>query len=129
MIRSRFVRSFTLVLATFVALSCSDYSPTAPIAAPTQAQNGLLSGLLGTVTGMMRTFGSMGGGDIGAAAGQITGGVAEALIATAAGLAIAITALLPYNYINARTEEAKHEVADASNALEILIKKSESFSS
>jgi biopolymer transport protein ExbB len=86
-------------------------------------------GLLGTVTGMMRTFGSMGGGDIGAAAGQITGGVAEALIATACGLAIAITALLPYNYINARTEEAKHEVADASNALEILIKKSETFSS
>jgi biopolymer transport protein ExbB len=86
-------------------------------------------GLLGTVTGMMRTFGSMGGGDIGAAAGQITGGVAEALIATACGLAIAITALLPFNYINARTEEAKHEVADASNALEILIKKSETVSS
>jgi hypothetical protein len=53
MIRSRFVRSFTLVLATFVALSCSDYSPTAPIAAPSQAQNGLLSGLLGVVTGLL----------------------------------------------------------------------------
>ena len=87
-----------------------------------------LLGLLGTVTGMMKTFGSM-QGDIGAAAGQITGGVAEALIATAAGLAIAICGLLPYNYLNARTEEAKHEVADASNALEILVKKSESFAS
>jgi hypothetical protein len=53
MIRSRFVRSSTLVLATFVALSCSDYSPTAPIAAPTQAQDGLLSGLLGVVTGLL----------------------------------------------------------------------------
>ena len=53
MIRSRFVRSFTLVLATFVALSCSDYSPTAPIAAPTYAQDGLISGLLGTVTGLL----------------------------------------------------------------------------
>ena len=53
MIRSRFVRSFTLVLATFVAVSCSDYSPTAPIAAPTQAQDGLLSGLLGGVTGLL----------------------------------------------------------------------------
>ncbi|HMG69923.1 MAG TPA: hypothetical protein VK544_02340 [Gemmatimonadaceae bacterium] len=51
MIRSRFVRSSTLVLATFVALSCADYSPTAPIAAPTQAQDGLISGLLGLVTG------------------------------------------------------------------------------
>jgi biopolymer transport protein ExbB len=84
-----------------------------------------LLGLLGTVTGMMRTFGSM-TGDLTTAAGQITGGVAEALIATACGLLIAVTALMPYNYLNARTEEAKHEVADASNALEILIKKSES---
>ncbi len=85
-----------------------------------------LLGLLGTVTGMMKTFGNM-QGDISAAAGAITGGVAEALIATACGLAIAIVGLLPYNYLNARTEEAKHEVADASNALEILVKKSESF--
>jgi len=84
-----------------------------------------LLGLLGTVTGMMRTFGALGGGDIGAATGTITGGVAEALIATMCGLAIAVTALLPYNYLNARTEEAKHDIADASNALEILIKKSE----
>lgn len=54
MIRSRFVRSSALVLATFVALSCSDYSPTAPpMVAPTQAQDGLLSGLLGLVTGLL----------------------------------------------------------------------------
>ena len=84
-----------------------------------------LLGLLGTVTGMMRTFGALGGGDIGAAAGAITGGVAEALIATMCGLFIAVTCLLPYNYLNARTEEAKHEIADASNALELIIKKSE----
>jgi len=83
-------------------------------------------GLLGTVTGMMGTFGSMGeGGDIASKAGQITGGVAEALIATACGLAIAITGLLPFNYMNSRIEEAKHEVADAAAALEILLKKSE----
>lgn len=50
--RSRFVRSFALVLATFVALSCSDYSPTAPpIQAPAQAQDGLLSGLVGGLVG------------------------------------------------------------------------------
>ena len=84
-----------------------------------------LLGLLGTVTGMMRTFGALGGGDIGAAASTITGGVAEALIATMCGLFIAVTSLLPYNYLNARTEEAKHEIADASNALELIIKKSE----
>jgi hypothetical protein len=50
MIRSRFVRSFALVLTAFVALSCSDYSPTAPqMAAPTQAQDGLLSGAVDIV--------------------------------------------------------------------------------
>lgn len=87
-----------------------------------------LLGLLGTVTGMMNTFGALEGGDIAAAAGQITGGVAEALIATACGLAIAITGLLPYNYLNARLDEARHEVEDASNSLEIIINKSESTS-
>jgi len=84
-----------------------------------------LLGLLGTVTGMMRTFGALGGGDIGAAAGQITGGVAEALIATAFGLACAIVGLFPYNYMNARAEQAKQDVADVSHALEILLKKGE----
>lgn len=84
-----------------------------------------LLGLLGTVTGMMRTFGALGTGDVGGAAATITGGVAEALIATACGLLIAIMGLLPYNILNARAEQAKLEVADASHALEILLKKSE----
>src|SRR5258706_10433842 len=58
MIRSRFVRTFALVLATTVALSCSDYSPTAPaasIAAPTQAQDGLIGDLLGLVVNVLGT--------------------------------------------------------------------------
>jgi biopolymer transport protein ExbB len=49
--------------------------------------------------------------------------VAEALIATMCGLGIAVTCLFPYNILNARTEQAKQEIADASHALEILIKK------
>src|SRR5580700_3292830 len=84
-----------------------------------------LLGLLGTVTGMMRTFGSLGTGDIGAAAGQITGGVAEALIATMCGLGIAVCCLMPYNIVNARSQQAKNEIGDASHALEILMKKAE----
>jgi biopolymer transport protein ExbB len=84
-----------------------------------------LLGLLGTVTGMMATFGALGEGDIGASAGKITGGVGEALIATAAGLVIAIIGLFPYNILSARIEKAKHEISDASNALEVIIKKSE----
>ena len=56
MIRSRFLRSSLLVLTTAIALSCSEYSPTAPtIQAPAQAQDGLLSGLLGLVTNLLGT--------------------------------------------------------------------------
>jgi biopolymer transport protein ExbB len=84
-----------------------------------------LLGLLGTVTGMMATFGALGEGDIGASAGKITGGVGEALIATAAGLVIAIIGLFPYNILNARIETAKHDISDASHALEVIIKKNE----
>jgi biopolymer transport protein ExbB len=85
-----------------------------------------LLGLFGTVTGMMGTFGSLGeGGDIASKAAGITGGVAEALIATACGLAIAVSTLFPFNILNARLEEARHEVEDVSNALELIIKKSE----
>jgi len=83
-----------------------------------------LLGLLGTVTGMMRTFGSM-QGDLASAAGAITGGVAEALIATACGLFIAIMGLFPFNILNSRSEQAKHEISDASNAIELILKKHE----
>jgi len=85
-----------------------------------------LLGLLGTVTGMMATFGALGEGDIAASAGKITGGVGEALIATAYGLVIAILGLFPYNILNAHIEGAKHDIADASHALEVIIKKNES---
>jgi len=86
-----------------------------------------LLGLLGTVTGMMGTFGSLGAsGDIASKAANITGGVAEALIATMCGLAIAVCSLFPFNYLNARLEEARHEIEDVSNALELIISKTDS---
>jgi biopolymer transport protein ExbB len=52
---------------------------------------------------------------------SITGGIAEALIATAFGLAIAILALIPFNYLHARQEEVRHEIEDAASQLEILL--------
>lgn len=78
-----------------------------------------LLGLLGTVTGMIRSF-SLLGGEIEAPT-VITGGIAEALIATAFGLSIAIIALIPFNYLNSRLEEARHEIEDASSHLELLL--------
>jgi biopolymer transport protein ExbB len=82
-----------------------------------------LLGLLGTVAGMMNTFGALGGGDIAANAGQITGGVGEALIAVFAGLIISILGLLPFNLLNTRVEEARHNISDAANALELILNK------
>jgi biopolymer transport protein ExbB len=78
-----------------------------------------LLGLLGTVTGMMGSF-SLIGGEL-SAPGAITGGIAEALIATAFGLGIAITSLIPFNFLNTRLEEARHELAAASTQLELLL--------
>lgn len=79
-----------------------------------------LLGLLGTVTGMMGSF-SLIGGDLGAP-GAITGGIAEALIATAFGLGIAITALLPFNFLNNKIDEAQHEIDSAAVQLELLVR-------
>ncbi len=80
-----------------------------------------LLGLLGTVTGMMGSFSMMGGGELSAPA-QITGGIAEALIATTFGLGIAVTALIPMNYLHSRSDGARHEIEDASTHLELLMK-------
>lgn len=80
-----------------------------------------LLGLLGTVTGMMSSFGMLGGAELSAPA-QITGGIAEALIATAFGLGIAVTALIPMNYLHAHSDEARHEMEDAATHLELLMK-------
>ena len=55
-----------------------------------------LLGLLGTVLGMIRAFAVV-GGDIGAPT-IITGGVSEALVATATGLTVAIIALAFHSY-------------------------------
>lgn len=52
-----------------------------------------LLGLLGTVVGMIHTFGVL---DNGAGAAAVTGGVGEALIATATGLCVAIVAFGVY---------------------------------
>ena len=81
-----------------------------------------LLGLLGTVTGMIHAFGLLGAKEL-EAPSAITGGIAEALVATAFGLSIAIISLIPFNYLNARLEEARHEIEDASTHLELLLRK------
>jgi biopolymer transport protein ExbB len=77
-----------------------------------------LLGLLGTVTGMIHAFGLLGTQQLDAPE-AITGGIAQALIATAFGLSIAITALIPFNYLNSRLDEARHDIEDAATQLEL----------
>jgi biopolymer transport protein ExbB len=79
-----------------------------------------LLGLLGTVTGMIAAFGIMGQSGMNSRH-AITGGVAEALIATAVGLGIAIAALVPLNFFNSRVD-AMHETIECYGShLELLL--------
>ena len=79
-----------------------------------------LLGLLGTVTGMIAAFGIMATPGIEEPT-AITGGVAEALIATAAGLSIAIATLVPYNYFLGRAERVLDEIEGQGTRLELVI--------
>lgn len=77
-----------------------------------------LLGLLGTVTGIMGSFTSIGSAEL--AVEKVTGGIGEALIATAAGLGIAIGTLVPMNYYHSRLAALKFDLEAAANNVLIL---------
>lgn len=83
-----------------------------------------LLGLLGTVTGMIGAFGIMAHAGLNQPT-AITGGVAEALIATAAGLAVAISALVPYNFFQRRAETMAETIERYGSRLELLLAEAE----
>ena len=62
-----------------------------------------LLGLLGTVFGMIEVFSVISVQGVGQT-GRLAGGIAQALITTAAGLSIGIPALVMYNFIDSRVE-------------------------
>ena len=67
-----------------------------------------LLGLLGTIIGMFNAFQIL--GNAGSAPTQITGGVAEALVATASGLFIAIVGLVCFNGLHTRVRLIIHQM-------------------
>jgi biopolymer transport protein ExbB len=77
-----------------------------------------LLGLLGTVTGLMRAFLKVGSAEL--AVSAVTGGIGEALIATACGLGIAIISLVPLNYFSGKLARLQFELETSASNVEVL---------
>lgn len=78
-----------------------------------------LLGILGTVVGIIESFDMLGASGIDNPQ-AVTGGIAKALITTAAGLSIAIMTVFPYNYFNARIERAAQIIEKYATSFEIM---------
>lgn len=75
-----------------------------------------LFGMTGTVTGMIRSFGSLGSaGSLDA--GVVGAGISEALVATASGLIIALISLIPYNSFMNRVAKVHLECGESAAEL------------
>ena len=79
-----------------------------------------LLGLFGTVAGLMGSFAAIGTDQL--AVTKVTGGIGEALIATACGIAIAVICLLPYNFFRKRVSLLRSSFERWINHAELLVK-------
>lgn len=86
-----------------------------------------LLGLLGTVVGIMHSFNFV-GGDQELAVSKVSGGIGEALIATAFGLGIAIFTLVPFNFLNHRAEDLEVELETVGKNVRLLLQKGQGLS-
>jgi biopolymer transport protein ExbB len=68
-----------------------------------------LFGILGTVLGIIDSFDLLGHSGI-EDPKAVTGGIAQALITTAAGLTVALMTLLPFNYLVAKVKKETREI-------------------
>ncbi len=79
-----------------------------------------LLGLFGTVAGLMGSFAAIGKDQL--AVTKVTGGIGEALIATACGIAIAVVCLLPYNFFRKRVSVLRSSLERWINHSELLVR-------
>jgi len=80
-----------------------------------------LLGILGTVLGIIDSFDLLGNMEI-KDPRAVTGGIAEALVSTAAGLTVAVVSLLAYNYFKAKTLKRVHIYELASHRCSLFFK-------
>ncbi len=78
-------------------------------------------GLFGTVVGIIKAFQGLGKGGGGIA--SVSAGIAEALITTAGGLAVAIPAVWAYNYFQNRVERFTVEMSNSGSEMSIYFLK------
>jgi len=81
-----------------------------------------LLGILGTVLGIIESFELL--GEEGARDPMaVTGGIAKALITTAAGLSIAIIMLIPFNFFRSKIDTALNEIEEVGTFMETYRRK------
>ncbi|MEB3360475.1 MAG: MotA/TolQ/ExbB proton channel family protein [Synechococcales bacterium] len=95
------LKRFTVVFQTIVAVSP-------------------LLGLLGTILGLIQSFAAIRIGEVGTNAEAVTGGISEALVSTAAGMVVAIFALLFANLFRAFYRRQVALLQEYGSQLEIL---------
>ncbi|MGP0592549.1 MotA/TolQ/ExbB proton channel family protein [Nitrospira sp. T9] len=81
---------------------------------------GPLLGLLGTIIGMIDSFGIMSKTGLGNPH-AVTGGVAEALICTAAGIGVAVITLIPYNFFLSLVERETERIEQYATKLQSFL--------
>lgn len=84
-----------------------------------------LLGLLGTVTGNIKSFGILGGGTALGDPSVLAKGISEALITTAAGLIVSIPAVIFYNYLAKKVENILINMENQVNEMILLLKGTE----
>lgn len=76
-----------------------------------------LLGMTGTVTGMIASFAGLKEGGMAGGGGEVAGGISEALVTTAVGLIIALSAVIPQSLFNRWSDEIELEIEESATEL------------
>jgi biopolymer transport protein ExbB len=70
----------------------------------------VLAGLLGTISGMIKSFGSVGGKDASQKATLLADGISEALNCTAFGIATSLLGLIGFSMLTGKTTSIRDDI-------------------